>query len=350
MSRLLHYNPENDLALASNALSYTPTAAAQEIRRSGALLPLWWSEPGDEVIVTPNLMPAAEALCEKWHLPGKPVVTTTASCAMPWGWSRSTLREFRSMGLENLPSDEQVQAIRDLSHRRTSITLLKSLGISPDMLPLQFSDADAAIAAVSSMGNCVLKMPWSGSGRGVFHSNHISRTMLEKTVRDVVHRQGSIIVEHELKKERDFATLFYSDGQNISYRGLSLFITDSHGHYQGNMLMPQVQLAEFLGVEIAPIATAVAEKLTSIIAPMYQGWLGVDMMLYKDASGDTAVWPCVEINLRMTMGVLALYVAKRVTNYGNNGLLTVSKNGRFPDGINLSPTSGKVQFTVQPAR
>lgn len=34
MSRLLHYNPENDLALASNALSYTPTAAAQEIRRS----------------------------------------------------------------------------------------------------------------------------------------------------------------------------------------------------------------------------------------------------------------------------------------------------------------------------
>ena len=81
MSRLLHYNPENDLALASNALSYTPTAAAQEIRRSGALLPLWWSEPGDEVIVTPNLMPTAEALCEKWHLPGKPVVTTTASWA-----------------------------------------------------------------------------------------------------------------------------------------------------------------------------------------------------------------------------------------------------------------------------
>lgn len=349
MSRLLLYNPENDLALASNALSYTPTTAAIAMRQSGALLPLWWSEPGDEVIVPDTLLPTANALCQQWNLPGKAVAVSTASDAMPWGWSRSVLRELKSSGVSNLPSDEKVQAIRNLSHRRTSIELLKALGMEEKMLPVEFSDADTALEAIFHMGDIVLKMPWSGSGRGVFHSNHISTAMLEKTVRDVIHRQGSIIVERELDKKRDFATLYYCDGEKVTYRGLSLFITDSHGHYQGNMLMPQPQLTENSGIEITPLATLIAEKLTPIIAPNYKGWLGVDMMLYNDTDGDTAVWPCVEINLRMTMGVLALYLTKRLPIHKKNTRLTVSKEPPEKEFINLSPTGGKIYYAVQKA-
>lgn len=100
MSRLLLYNPENDLALASNALSYTPTMAAKAMRQSGVLLPLWWSEAGDEVLMPTDLIPQAESLCQKWNLLGKPVSVTTADCAMPWGWSRSTKRELQSLGIK----------------------------------------------------------------------------------------------------------------------------------------------------------------------------------------------------------------------------------------------------------
>lgn len=347
MSRLLLFNPENDLALASNALSYTPTAAAIAMRQSGALLPLWWSEAGDEVIVPEALMPVAKAMCMKWNLPGKAVTRTTASTAMPWGWSRSALRELRSLGVSTLPSDERVRAIRNLSHRRTSIELLKAIGTEEQLLPMEFSHADTAIEAIHTMGETVLKMPWSGSGRGVFHSNHISRIMLEKTVRDVIHSQGSIIVEHELDKKRDFAALFYSNGERVTYRGLSLFITDTHGHYQGNLLMPQPQLMEKLGVEITELANKVAEKLTPIVAPTYSGWLGVDMMIYSDENGNTTIWPCVEINLRMTMGVLALYLCERIAHAGEKARLIVSK--KLPKGevVNLSPTGGKIYYTVQ---
>lgn len=349
MSRLLLYNPENDLALASNALSYTPTTAAIAMRQSGALLPLWWSEPGDEVIVPDPLLPVANALCREWNLPGKAVTASTANDAMPWGWSRSVLRELKSLGVSNLPSDDQVQAIRQLSHRRTSIELLRALGMNEKMLPVEFSDADTALETIHCMGDTVLKMPWSGSGRGVFHSNHISRAMLEKTVRDVIHRQGSIIVERELDKKRDFATLYYCDGAKVTYHGLSLFITDTHGHYQGNMLMPQPELTKNLGIEITPLATSIAEMLTPIITPDYKGWLGVDMMIYNDEKGNTAVWPCVEINLRMTMGVLALYMSKRVPTSEGKAQLRVSK--RFPEKrfVNLSPTGGQIYYTVQEA-
>lgn len=343
MSRLLLYNPENDLALASNALSYTPTMAAKAMRQSGVLLPLWWSEAGDEVLMPTDLIPQAESLCQKWNLLGKPVSVTTADCAMPWGWSRSTKRELQSLGIKNLPTDEQVQTIRNLSHRRTSIDLLKMLGTDKNMQPKEFDNVDAALSAIDNMGDTVLKMPWSGSGRGVFHSNHISRTMLEKTVQDVINRQGSIILEHELRKKRDFATLYYSDGKSVTYRGLSLFITDNHGHYQGNHLMPQPLLTENLGVDITELAERVAKHLTSIIAPHYQGWLGVDMMLYYDHNGNTAIWPCIEINLRLTMGVLALYCTKHINTTGK---LLVTKQPVSTECINLSPASSPIHYVI----
>lgn len=347
MSRLLIFNPENDLALASNALSYTPTAAAQAMRQSGVLLPLWWSEPGDQLIVPPHLLSTATAIREQWNLPGIPVTHTTATSAMPWGWSRSTRRELQALGVTSLPTDAQVQAIRNLSHRRTSIALLRALDTPEHLMPREFDDAAEALAAVKSMDAAVLKMPWSGSGRGVFHTGHISAAMTEKTIRDVIHRQGSIIVEHELEKIRDFATLFFSDGHTVQYRGLSLFFTDTHGHYQGNILKPQPQLAQELGVDITALTRRISEILTTIIAPHYTGWLGVDMMLHTTPSGAVSVWPCIEINLRLTMGVLALYAATRALAPGTTGRL-VAGLSIPPGAINLSPTSPLIHHTVLP--
>lgn len=347
MGRLLIFNPENDLALASNALSYTPTAAAAALRQSGLLLPLWWSQPGDQLLVPRQLFPAAMALRDRWHLPGLPVIRADAATAMPWGWSRSIRRELQALGVADLPSDDQVQIIRALSHRRTSIALLRALGTPDEMMPREFDSPDHAIDAIDAMSAAVLKMPWSGSGRGVFHTSRISRAMTLKTIRDVIQRQGSIIVEHELNRLRDFATLYHSDGLRVQYRGLSLFINDSHGHYRGNLIIPQHMLARQLGLDIEPLAARIADILTPVIAPHYSGWFGVDMMLHTLPSGATAIWPCVEINLRLTMGVLALYLAERALQPGHTAQFIIGTSTP-PDAINISPTPHPVSFTLTP--
>lgn len=103
-----------------------------------------------------------------------------------------------------------------------------------------------------------------------------------------------------------------------------------------------------LGMDVAPLAHRIASILTPMIAPHYTGWLGVDMMLHTDSTGGTAVWPCVEINLRLTMGVLALYAAERALGSNGHGQLLVGRCAP-PNSIDLSPTSGSVKYIVLPS-
>ena len=343
--RLLLYNPENDIALANNALSYTPTRAVRAMRYGGSLLPLWWSEPGDELIVPEELMGKAQEMCRRWNLPCEPVTASSAFTAMPWGWSRSARRELQAAGVSHLPTDEELEAMRNLSHRRTSIELLRALGADKRLMPQEFDDPQQALQAIDSMERgAVVKMPWSGSGRGVFHSLEISRAMLEKTVRDVIQAQGSIIVEHELGRERDLATLFYSDGERVEYRGLSLFIADKHGHYQGNVLASEERLQEMLGYDIEPLAQRIASWLSPRVAPVYKGWLGVDMMVHNTL-GKSEVWPCIEINLRLTMGVLAHCLHKRLGDRYSR--LWVVKGAALEDALSLSPADAEISIIVE---
>ncbi len=51
--------------------------------------------------------------------------------------------------------------------------------------------------------------------------------------------------------------------------------------------------------------------LDAVIAPHYTGPLGVDMMVARTGGGERFVMPCVEVNLRYTMGFVAMAVARR---------------------------------------
>lgn len=84
------------------------------------------------------------------------------------------------------------------------------------------------------------------------------------------------------------------------------------GGYTGNTLAPQAALErvlawQFDGLDILKqICSAV---LSQHIAARYEGPLGVDMMLVKTAQG-IMLHPCIEVNLRRTMGYVALDVAR----------------------------------------
>ena len=102
---------------------------------------------------------------------------------------------------------------------------------------------------------------------------------------------------------------FESDGQGgISYVGLSLFKT-KNGAYTGNVLATEQQKLETIGRYVPAallerVRKAIIEKLD---LGGYRGPFGVDMMVVKDG----LLHPCVEINLRRTMGHVALELTKR---------------------------------------
>ena len=57
--------------------------------------------------------------------------------------------------------------------------------------------------------------------------------------------------------------------------------------------------------------------IDDLIAPHYDGPVGIDMMLYWDENGRIALNPCVEVNLRMTMGMVTAAMGSRHDLHGN---------------------------------
>lgn len=163
----------------------------------------------------------------------------------------------------------------------------------------------------------VVKTPFSSSGRGILWLRKEVLTNAERNwIKGALHRQGFICLEKGLDKTLDFAMEFYSDGRGtVRYEGLSVFRTEDKGAYCGNLLASQEILHQELGKHIdkallEQTKEAVINSLQAVYSKTYEGYLGVDMMLYQK-NGQTAIHPCVEVNMRFTMGLVALKLFDR---------------------------------------
>lgn len=314
------FNPENDLALAAGTANFTPPKSVVAFRSALAVIPAWIADDGDNIIA-PGVDPRwleSQGLNVGLKHEGEPA---------PWGWSRNAEAIFRRLGCRGPFPD--VDMIRQLSHRRTALrlhALLKSrLPYDLPLPPLEIRE----IAELPAGNQWVLKSPWSCSGRGVVDCSAVSRGVMERRASDSIRRQGSVMVEPRLDKVCDFAMLFDSTDHGVEYRGLSLFFNAGQTAYGGNIIAPQEELAAQIGSQyLADTAAAVSEALTAIIGSNYRGPVGVDMMIYGP---DRLICPTVEVNLRTTMGFVALALGRR----WSRGQLHVTPSGAFfrdPDG------------------
>lgn len=338
MNRLLLYNPENDLALASGLEHFTPPSAAVEMSTAGAFLPFWWAEPGDTVLVPEHLSSQAESYRQRFNLNGR--IGSSASVAEPWGWSLSTRRRLLNAGFpaDRLPSAEQIDKIRHLSHRRITAEIHRLLG--SDAIPVEARTTDEALRAIADFGHAVVKLPWSCSGRGVFFSRLCRPDELRRRIDGSIRRQGCVMIEPEYQVEREIAALFRCDDGIARFRGFSSTVSAGAGRYRGNLVMKRDDLANLAGRDALDAATALQPIISTLIGHNYSGWLGIDMLRHSSGLN-----PCMEVNLRMTMGVLALYLAERLIADGESGIIRTTPD-IVPDGaIDLSTPGSKMKIT-----
>ena len=348
------FNPENDLALGLRCRHYTPPPHAAAIHRAGALLPMWWAERDDLILAPATLSKEARRLSECFGLNGTVCQDATTfegiEEASPWGWSADAKRQFLRAGVRDsiLPTDEATMRMRELSHRRMSVEIVSRLsGEYP--IAIETTDPDRVVELERLNPGCFIKSPWSGSGRGVFCARSLDDGALRRRAEGIIHRQGSVMVERGLDKVMDFAVLFHSDGKCVRFMGLSVFATEARGMYSGNIVAPQSLLWEEIRRYIAPEALRelISDEETilgNLIGNDYRGWMGVDMMIYRDTTGENKIMPCVELNLRMTMGVVALKIAERL-GVNDRRFLAWEHNTTGGEGqILLPPSDG---FTLR---
>lgn len=330
MMTLHVFNPEHDLALASDLANFTAPHAARELKAGLGYLPALWAGEGDYVLVEDRgyAGKALEKLLVRLGLPhgssGKRVVfvgrherlTIQPDRIDVWGWDAALRLSLLRMGVSRglMPTLEQLDGIRRLSHRASALPLLGELA------RIEGTVGEATVArTLGELRACmrqgrrlVVKAPWSGSGRGVRFMGETLDGNLEGWVRNTLSRQGCVMVEPKYNKVKDFGMEFVSDGQgNVQYLGLSLFHT-VNGAYAGNILATerakQDMISRYVSMyKLFAIKETVCRRLGAEYAGRYKGPFGIDMMVVASGVGDGfLVHPCVEINLRRTMGHVAI--------------------------------------------
>lgn len=314
------FNPEHDLCLANGSPTFVPPESALKFGHDCRnIMENVLGQSGD----------------------GEAIV--------PWGWDNVLKYNLLKAGTpeELLPSDEALEQIRSLSHRRTAIKAgkyirerLKNSGPAGFLVkdtPEEIDRPDMINDFLAKHPSAVFKAPWSGSGKGLrwVRSNEFSHSD-RGWCRNIITKQGSVIAEQREDVVCDFAMLFQSTATGIIFEGYSLFDTDN-GAYRSNILASDRYILAHLSRFIPEnVLTAVRRQLTIFLkdnfSGRYEGYIGVDMFICRantetdyvhgtdtfkkeknpgrfipteDSQGKYLLNPCVEINVRMTMGLLA---------------------------------------------
>lgn len=319
MPKIHLFNPENDLALASGQRNYTPPSNAILLHNAGESLPLWYGNAGDKVIMNDKYLNWVEETTDLFGI-DIGIYNTSDNISgyelSPWGWSDNACQQFISAGIPSniIPEKGKIDKIKDLSHRRTSIRIMTRLKEMLDFkipaTPIEAHTIHDIEKFLQQHPYSFIKLPWSSSGRGITCSTSIPKQELIRRCAGMITRQGSVLCEQGLDKVLDFAMLFHSDGiSTVKHCGYSVFFTDNGTAYSGNIVTNERtienHLSRFIPVEhLHATSTALEEILSEIISPHYTGYMGIDMMIYRMGK-EYFIAPCIELNLRMTMGVVA---------------------------------------------
>ena len=233
---------------------------------------------------------------------------------IPWGWNHSLKKRFIKEGVDpaTLPSEEELQFIRTHSrrefaldvHSRLSCEDSQVIGTDYRIAATNISEIEAFISANSSV---VLKSPLSGSGKGIRFVRESLSESDKGWCRRTLDKQGSVIVELRFDITKECAMLFECHHEGIDFIGYSLF-ESRNGAYSKNILASNEEIEDTIAGYIQrDTLIAIREDLTAILADTlvghYEGFLGVDQIICQ---ADVPVFiPVSEINLRMTMGLIA---------------------------------------------
>lgn len=332
------FNPETDYALAADSENYTPPMSILNMKRSLALLPALHCEVGDMILIEDDAADLLDRnLLFKGLLEAKHIsiigeqrfvdMMNTARGAIdfnPWGWNKTLRNWCLNIGVneESLPSLRALNTIRILSHRRQTIPFLSNMrDIRSDeiLVPREFTDVESALDFWRANDTVFFKAPWSSSGRGLLYTKDLEYRHIEPWVRGIIHSQGSVMGEIAYDKKIDFATEWHCVNGKAMFLGVSTFYTSPRGKYQANIIKPQEEIVGFLlansdvhlkGNNLAAIIERQRLLLENYVAQYYTGPVGIDMMVTFDGN----VHPCVEINLRNTMGRVAIEMFNRLSD------------------------------------
>ena len=279
------FNPEHDLCIANGDENFVPPRSAVGFAKENMDL--------SEHLRRPNKQ-------SRWII--------------PWGWNHSLKKRLINEGIDpaTLPSEDELQFIRTHSRREFALDVHSRLSCGDSQVVgtdyrIVATSVSEIEAFISANGSAVLKSPLSGSGKGIrFVRDKLSESD-EGWCRRTLDKQATVIVERRFDIIKECAMLFECHYEGIDFIGYSQF-ESRNGAYSRNILASNEEIEDMIAGYIPrDTLIAIREDLTAILADTlaghYEGFLGVDQIICQT---DSPIFiPVSEINLRMTMGLIA---------------------------------------------
>jgi len=343
VSELFYFNPTCEYAVGNGSPNWQPNRLLQKMEADLDSLPMFFASSGDAVLVENIPSPQhlelmhqlgiqiPEFILKREAFNNPDIHSKPWNSLKPWGWSpaahkrlmpfkRSCSEEFRQSPIFNWKAE-----YRELYSKKFSLGILTRLllefpnenFINKDNTARICTQKDEIEELIAKWDKVMVKAPWSSSGRGL---QPITKTPVHPKVWEkllgIVNEQGYAMVEPLLNKKLDIAFQFKVENQKIYFVGISNFTADQNGRYLGNHLNglpdsldPRIRdFARFVPQIIVEPLIRVLES--SEIAHLFEGYFGVDALIYEDKNGKLKINPCLEINLRYNMGLLSIHLER----------------------------------------
>ena len=351
---IYYFNPGHETAILTESKHYQAPNPVKKMQEDLSFLPAWYADY-ESIILTRSVLPKhfmdsiRQVDCNVLPVSiselGNYREILSGQKVDLWGISPQAIHFFETISKKhdlNLQIPTWKPIYKNLSSRFFSVECLAHLienipEISGEILPVFYSDIDE-IRKIneSSLHKLLIKSPFSSSGRGLLwlEETTISRSS-EQIIRGMLKKQKIVSTEKVLNKTMDFSMHFCEN----RFIGYSLFTTNVKGAYEKTLLASQERIITEITSFIDPdLLEKVKMKLISFfretIFPDYSGNIGVDMMIYQ-SEGKYFLHPCVEINLRKSMGYLAIVFFEKYVHPHSHGYFSIGCNRR--DEIKKTP-------------
>ncbi len=341
---MLHFfNPGHETAILNASPYYIAPENVLKMQHDLAYLPAWYGEPHDWVWVKDDF-PFSFYDELILHFPEIPKPVNEKSTIFHkqqkltcWGITPQALHYFEKPNQQhdlNLKIPEWREEFKTLTSRMSAKECLETLcnaipEVSHLLVPKVFTTMDMIERYVLRQRRALLvKAPYSSSGRGLLWLRNGLGNKERDVLRGILKKQPFVTVEPIVQKEYDFSMQFFSDEDGtICFIGYSIFKTNEKGAYEKSFLHSQKEIEKFLVTFIPlPLLEKVKRELLLFLqkqyAPFYQGPISIDMMIYSNVNG-FELHPCVEINMRYSMGFLAVQLFRRYFSPDSFGIFKI---------------------------
>ncbi|MBK8806875.1 MAG: hypothetical protein IPO21_09605 [Bacteroidales bacterium] len=319
MKKCHYFNPTCDMAVANNNRNYMAPEKLRLFENELCYIVSLLAQDNEFVAVEsiPNQQYKEQIknfTKKEINFIKKTELTDKSYSLQPWGWSPSLSKLSNTF--------EWLESYQELFSRKTGYQMLNNCHFNHSTIKNPtyeyVTTYEEILDLLEKWKKIVIKSLWSSSGRGIVIYNNPDDKTGTQWIKGFLQSQKGAFVEPFYKKTQDFSLLFEKKQKGVEFIGTTYFFTTDEknygGHYIGNTenLKKNNYISDCLSTEEETILTETFLKaLNSIDLATYQGYLGIDAMIV-DQNGTRLILPFCELNLRTTMGIIALQISKQI--------------------------------------